>query len=135
MTWIFHPFNSAYFVYIRYKSDAKIFASSPPAAPRISTITFFSSFGSLGINKISKRSSNSGRRGFNSSNSISAISLISGSESFAISFKSSIEAAISLYSVYTLTVSSRPRCSFDNSVNFLISVTIAGSAIISLIFS
>ena len=39
-------------MYISNKSPAKIFASSPPAAPRISTITFLSSLGSLGINKI-----------------------------------------------------------------------------------
>ncbi len=49
----FQPFNSARREYMRNKFAAKSADSSPPAPPRISTITFFVSLGSFGNNRTS----------------------------------------------------------------------------------
>ena len=47
-----HPCRSAYMEYIRYRDPANKAASSPPAPPRISTITLRSSLGSVGSSMI-----------------------------------------------------------------------------------
>ena len=49
---IFQPLASQNLVYIRYKSPAKILASSPPVPARISSTAFLSSSGSAGSNNI-----------------------------------------------------------------------------------
>ena len=48
----FQPWLAAYARYISSRSAAKRFASSPPSAPRISTITFLPSFASRGNRSI-----------------------------------------------------------------------------------
>ena len=47
----FHPFFSAYLVYIRKRSPAKMEASSPPVPARISIMAFLLSWGSAGISR------------------------------------------------------------------------------------
>ena len=79
-TLTFHPLLSQYLVYIRYRSPAKIDASSPPVPARSSITMFFASSGSLGINIKRMVSSSSGSLALTSSNSSFAISVISGSD-------------------------------------------------------
>ena len=79
-TLTFHPLLSQYLVYIRYRSPAKIDASSPPVPARSSITTFFVSSGSFGINIKRMVSSSSKSLALTSSNSSFAIIVISGSE-------------------------------------------------------
>ena len=77
------------------RSPAKMLASSPPAAPRISTITFFSSLGSCGRSKTSNSFS---RVSFScSKDDISSLANSCISGSFNISLAVSISDKIVLY--------------------------------------
>ena len=83
LLWLRHstvqPCFSAYLVYIRNKSPAKIEASSPPAPALISTIVFLPTSGSGGSIAISSFSLFSDFCLFRDSSSIFASSPISGS--------------------------------------------------------
>ena len=110
---VFHLLLSAYLEYILNKSPANKAASSPPAPPLISTITFFSSLGSFGNNNIFNSSSIGSTLDSKSDNSILANSLNSSSDSSSsISFDSFILSTTSLYSLYFITIGSKSACSF-----------------------
>ena len=105
---------SAYLEYISNKSPAKILASSPPAAPLISTMIFLSSLGSFGNNNTSSSFSIfsfSTVKLLKSSLASSAISL-----SLSNSLASSKSLNIFLYSLYFSTISDIDACSFDRAV-------------------
>ena len=80
-TSVFHRCRSAHCTYMRKRSPAQMFASSPPSAPRISTITFLPALGSFGTSSSFSRVSSSSRRISSSSISERRYSFISGSVS------------------------------------------------------
>src|SRR5699024_1365633 len=126
----------AYLEYIRNKSPANKAASSPPAAARISTITFLSSLGSFGISKNLISSSNFSFRSVNSSISIFTISTISSSESnSSISLASANSSVTVLYFLYAVTESAKPACSLEYSRSLSGSLPISGSLNNSFNFS
>ena len=115
-TSIFHFLLSAYIEYILKRSPANSAASSPPAPPLISTITFLSSLGSFGRSNIFNSSSIFSILAlavFDSSTSISLNSLsVSGSSINALA--SSIVSIFFLYSLYFSTIGVRSECSLHN---------------------
>jgi len=128
--------NLSNFVYIRYNSYANNAASSPPAAPRISTITFLSSLGSFGNRTIRICSSSTAWRLLNSSISILTISRISSSSfSACISLASSSCSVTCLYSVKASYASCKSDCSLESSLSRLGSLDTSGSHNSSLSFS
>ena len=112
----FQPFCfSIYFEYMRKRSPAKIAASSPPAPPRISIITFLSSFGSLGSIRTCNSSSKASCSLVNSDNSSLAMAVNSASDPSAmISLSSAIVADTSLYLRNVSIIGAREACSFVN---------------------
>ncbi|AMW25338.1 Hypothetical protein BC94_0740 [Mycoplasmopsis bovis] len=84
-----NPSSSANLLYILNRSPANILASSPPAAPRISTMIFLSSFSSCGKIKILSFSSNSSNL-----REFSSIIILANSTSSSL-FDSSINLACS----------------------------------------
>ena len=94
----FHFIVSKNLLYMRYKSPAKMLASSPPAPARISTIAFLSSSGSFGIRSNFIFSSKGICLGTRDSNSSLAISFISGSLLSSISLASARLLSKLLYS-------------------------------------
>ena len=110
---IFHLLLSAYLEYILNKFPANRAASSPPAPPLISTITFFSSLGSFGSRSIFNSASSGSTCPSNSDISIFANSLSSSSDSSSkIDLDSLRSFNTFLYSLYLLTIGSKSACSF-----------------------
>ena len=126
----FQCFLSAYIEYILYKVPANSAASSPPAPPLISHITFLSSSGSFGISSILSSSSIFGSFSFASSISVSANSFNSGS--FIISFASSKFFSTFLYSLYFSTIGSNSECSFIITFHSFCLLITSGSLIFSV---
>ncbi len=117
ITSTFQRLFSANFEYIRNKSAAKRAASSPPAPPRISTITFLLSFGSFG--SISILSSCSHKLAFSLhvlSSSLASSFNSSSLSSSSIARLSSIPSFAALYSLYLLTIGTSSLCSLISSL-------------------
>ena len=133
ITSTFQRFASANFEYILKRSAAKSAASSPPAPPRISTITFFSSLGSFGSMRILSSCSHFSTVSLHSLSSSFASSRISSSlSSSSIARLSSIPSFAALYSLYFSTIGVSSFCSRISSLYFFWSLITSGS--VSIIF-
>ena len=127
-TVIFHFLDSMKRWYILNRSPAKMAASSPPAAERISTMVSFSSIGSPGMSMILMSSSSWGSFASFSEISIWSISFSSASAaSCSISLATSMSSRAPRYSRAAFTRSVWWAYSLLRRVNSLISLATAGS--------
>ena len=127
-TVVFQPRDSQKRWYILYRSPAKMAASSPPAAERISTMVFLSSLGSLGMSMYLMSSSSWGSFSSFSEMSIWSISFSSASVvSRSISLAASMSSSAPMYSREAAMRSDWCAYSLLRRVNSLISEATAGS--------
>ncbi len=117
MTSTFQLLRSAKREYIRYRSPAKIAASSPPVPARISKNTLLSSCGSLGSNKVCNSCSSVCRVCSAVLISSCAIAFMSLSESLAISCAVSKSSTACKCSVNLETIGPSCAYSLDSLVN------------------
>ena len=127
-TSILKPRRSAYIEYMRNSTAANRADSSPPAPPRISTITFLSSFSSRGSNSTRSRCERSSSAAFCVSNSSCASARSSLSLSLSKrAFASSSAACAALYCRKQVTTGSSFLRSFISAANAAGSDVTAGS--------